>query len=120
MIRKAMIVTGVFFFITGSYAMADASAGEALFNGDGKCKNCHRTNDKKKVGPGLQGITERASEEWLRAWLKDPPAVWNANDEYTAKLKKEMKKENKPKPTHKTKELSDKEIDDLMDYLKTL
>jgi cytochrome c2 len=99
---------------------ADADAGMRLFNGDGKCKNCHKITHKRKVGPGMAGVAKRTSENWIRSWLKDPRSVWTSNDEYTVQLKKYMKKEGKPKPTHKTKPLSDQEISDLLDYLKTL
>ncbi len=102
-------------------AFADAAAGEALFNGDGKCKNCHKITEKKKVGPGLAGVTKRVPEEWLTAWMKDPKGVWTANEGYTVELKKAMKKESKPKPGHKVKKkLTDQEIADLIDFMKTL
>ena len=106
-------------FTSGS-AYADVNAGKALFEGPVKCVNCHNVNDKKKVGPGLAGITKRTTEDWLKNWLKDPPAAWNADDEYTKKLKETMKKVGMPKPTHQTRPLSDQEIGDLLDYIKTL
>ena len=101
-------------------ARADMNAGKAFFAGPGKCANCHNINEKKKVGPGLANVTKRATEDWLKKWLKDPPATWNAEDEYTKQLKVIMKKEGKPKPSHATKPLSDQEIQDLLDYMKTL
>ena len=118
--RIVALIAATFFLFSGTMAFADAEAGKTLYKKSGKCKNCHKTTDKKKVGPGLAGITKRASDEWLRGWLKDPKAVWTANDPYVAGLKKIMKKEGKPKPSHKTKDLSDQEINDLMDYMKTL
>jgi len=101
-------------------SFADVEAGQKLFKSGGKCKNCHKTTSKKKVGPGLAGVTKRTSEKWLKAWLKDPKAVWTADKGYTKTLKKFMKKEGKPKPSHKTRQLSDQEIADLIDYLKSL
>ncbi len=120
MVAVLFLFSGIIYMNSGATVFASADAGKALFNGAGKCKNCHKTTDKKKVGPGLAGITKRATDGWIRSWLKDPKAVWTANDPYTAGLKKIMKKEGKPKPSHKTKALSDQEINDLMDYLKTM
>lgn len=106
-------------FASGA-AYADVNAGKSLFEGPLKCTNCHNINDKKKVGPGLAGINKRASDDWLKKWLKDPPAAWNAEDDYTKKLKETMKKTDKPKPAHSTRPLADQEIVDLLDYMKTL
>lgn len=101
-------------------ASADSAAGEALFNGDGKCKTCHNVTDKKKVGPGLAGILTRAPEAWVASFLKDPAGVWKANEGYTATLKTATKAASKPNPTHKTPPLTDQQIADLIAYLKTL
>lgn len=116
--RKIALAAAALLVLSVSQASADPAAGESLFNGGGKCKNCHKTTEKKKVGPGLAGITKRASEDWIKAWLKDPQGVWEANEGYTKTLKAAMKKESKPKTSHKTKKLSDQEIADLMDYMK--
>lgn len=110
----------VFLALSVSYASADNAAGIAVFK-EGKCKNCHHITAKKKVGPGLAGISKRAPEEWIKSWLVDYKAVWTANEGYTKTLKKVMKKESKPKPTHKVKiKLSDQQVSDLIEYLNTL
>ena len=114
------IATVIATMFTSGPAYADLNAGKALFEGSVKCTNCHNLSDKKKVGPGLAGIAKRTTEDWIKKWLKDPPAAWNADDEYTKKLKETMKKADKPKPSHTTRPLSDQEIGDLVDYLKTL
>lgn len=113
--------TGIFF--NYSFVSADAIKGQAVFNNTnvGNCKSCHDTGDKKRVGPGLKGITDRASNEWIVKWLEDTQAVWDANDSYTQDLKKKMKKEGKPKPVHKTPvKLTAEQITDVIDYLATL
>ncbi|MBI5749189.1 MAG: cytochrome c [Nitrospinae bacterium] len=113
--------TGI--FLNYSFVLADAVKGQAVFNDTkvGNCKSCHDTGDKKKVGPGLKGITERASKDWLTKWLEDTKAVWDANDSYTQDLKKRVKKEGKPKSAHKTPvKLSAEQITDVIDYLATL
>jgi cytochrome c2 len=51
-------------------AMAgDAAKGEDIFNK--KCKSCHTLTDAKKAGPGLAGVTDRRTDEWLDHWLAD-------------------------------------------------
>ncbi|MBI4666891.1 MAG: cytochrome c [Nitrospinae bacterium] len=116
----SFITIAAFSLATTGSAWADAGAGKAIFEGAGKCGPCHNITDKKKVGPGLAGVSKRTTDEWMSKWLKDTQGTWDANDAYTAKLKSEMKKEGKPKPAHQSKALSDQEIKDLVDYLKTL
>lgn len=116
-----LVFTCIFFNF--SFVSADAGKGEAVFNNTnvGNCKSCHDTGDKKKVGPGLKGITNRASKEWIAKWLEDTQAVWDANDSYTQELKKRVKKEGKPKSAHKPPvKLTAEQITDVIDYLATL
>jgi cytochrome c2 len=106
-----------------SFASADAAKGEEIFKNTkvGNCKTCHDTGEKKKVGPGLKGVTDTASKGWITKWLEDTQAVWDANEAYTQDLKKRMKKEGKPKPAHKAPaKLTPQQIADLIDYLSTL
>jgi len=118
---KVAVLAIIFLFISAPHVFADAAAGKAIFKKIGKCKNCHKITAKDKVGPGLAGISKRAPEKWLKAWLKDSLVVWKANEGYTITLKKAVGKESKPKPAHKVKaKLSDQQINDLIDYLKTL
>jgi len=32
---------------------------------DMKCTACHQLNDKRLVGPGFQGVTNRRTPEWI-------------------------------------------------------
>lgn len=106
-----------------SFASADVAKGQEIFNNAkvGNCKTCHDTGDKKKVGPGLKGATDRQPKEWIEKWLADPQAVWDANDEHVQDLKKRMNKVDKPKTAMKVPtKLSAEQITDLLDYLATL
>lgn len=47
-----------------------ASKGEAIFSS--KCLACHKTSDEKVVGPGLKGITERRTPEWIMNMITNP------------------------------------------------
>lgn len=67
---------------------ADAAKGKQIF--EQVCAYCHRLDDKAKFGPGLKGITERVSVEWLNAWLKDP-VTFMKTDEYARNLQQNNK-----------------------------
>jgi cytochrome c2 len=117
--KKALIALAVL-FLMGPVAKATAGAaeGEAVWKSV-KCSNCHNQNDKKKVGPGLAGALTRADEAWVKAWLADPEAAWKANEGYMVTLKTAMGKAGSPKPAHKTRKLTEPEINDLVEFLKT-
>lgn len=50
---------------------------------DMKCASCHRMDDKKLVGPGWKGVTERRTPEWILNFItnvdenldKDPQSM---------------------------------------------
>ncbi len=87
----------------------------------GGCDVCHRISEKKFVGPGLAGISQRASRNWLKKWLKDPQKVWKENEPETAAMKKRIGEESKSKPGMRLiRPLRDEEIDALVEYLSTL
>ncbi len=57
------------FSVTTVFAFeGDASNGKKLFKSN--CASCHKL-DKKLVGPALAGVTEKYSEEWLLAWIRN-------------------------------------------------
>ena len=73
-----------------------------------KCSDCHNTTRKKKVGPGLRNLLKRAknyhlpngthpSEEGVRSW------ILKGSDEHPV-----------------FPNMSDSQLDDLMEFLKTL
>ncbi|POY35155.1 cytochrome C [Solitalea longa] len=47
-----------------------AKKGEAAFTS--KCSACHKTTDQKIVGPGLKGVTERRTPEWIMNMMTNP------------------------------------------------
>ncbi len=106
-----------------SFASADAANGEEIFKNTkvGNCKTCHDTGDKKKVGPGLKGVTDRVQKDVLTKWLTDPQALWDSGSDYIKDLQVRMKKEGKPKTAMKLPgKLSAEQITDLIDYMATL
>jgi Cytochrome c2 len=104
----------------GSAAAADLPEGDA---GRGKmiyeqvCAYCHRLDYDEKFAPGLQGITERVSLEWLDTWLKNPNALI-AKDEYAKALhdSNEYGMAMPPIPDMK----DDQKRADIIEFLKTL
>lgn len=131
-LRNCMVfvLAGMFIFIscastpiTPYTGTGDAAKGQAIFNDAkvGNCKTCHTIDDKKKVGPGLKGVTDRQPKEWLEKWLADPQGVWDANDNYAQDMKKRMNKADKPNTAMKLPtKLSAEQIADLIEYLATL
>ncbi len=53
-----------------------------------KCKRCHKLTDHTLVGPGLAGITERRTVEWLDKWLTNPKEMIKSGDPVALELKK--------------------------------
>ena len=59
------------------HAEVDAELGKKLFKAN--CASCHKL-DKKLVGPALGGVTERRSEAWLLAWIRNNAALRASGD----------------------------------------
>jgi mono/diheme cytochrome c family protein len=49
---------------------AMAAKGEAIFTS--KCAACHKMTEEKLVGPGLKGVTERRTPEWVMNMITNP------------------------------------------------
>lgn len=79
------------------------------------CSACHSLSDNVVLGPGLKGLSERRSEEWLIKWIKDSKALIESGDTDATALFDEYK--NMPMPGFP--QLSDDEITGLLDYIKT-
>lgn len=73
----------ILFFIL-SNQKANASVGEDIYNK--MCMSCHSTTDKVLVGPGLKGVSERRTEEWILKWVKDPQGVIDSGDKDAVEL----------------------------------
>ena len=66
--------------------------GAKLFQGKG-CFVCHTIGrggsfgNSNAEGPDLAGVTDRRTHEWLKAWLKDPYAMYGSDPIADAMLK---------------------------------
>lgn len=54
------------------------ATGKKLFNTN--CVACHKL-DRKLIGPALGKITDKRSDEWLKAWIKDNNALRASGDQ---------------------------------------
>jgi cytochrome c551/c552 len=54
----------------GPLDAAMAAKGQAVFVA--KCSACHKTTDQKVVGPGLKGVTDRRTPEWIMNQITNP------------------------------------------------
>lgn len=112
---------------------ADPGRGEQLFK-EKKCNLCHIPTQPgtefKPVCPGLKGVSQRHSRDWLKIWLKDPAKVWKTNDADVQDINNRyfQYRGAEPKPREsfmatvvgKSVVLSVEEIEHLIDYLNTL
>jgi mono/diheme cytochrome c family protein len=87
----------------------DAAKGKEAFQTS--CALCHEVSNKAKLGPGLQGISQKGPHK-----LSDGTDV---ADESTATLRKQIVKGAGVMPPAGAT-LSDKQVDDLIAYLRTL
>jgi cytochrome c2 len=103
-------------------ASADAAAGKTFFDSieGGNCKGCHYTTRLRMVGPGLENVTKRHSEEWLLLWLHDPQGTWKGDHPETRELKERTRKAKAPATSCVKKPMDEMQTRDLVDYLKTL
>ena len=107
---KALHLVWICVFLFNSLVL-NAKSGEENFNS--LCMTCHSLTDKVLVGPGLAGVKDRAPEEWLIKWIKDPNALLTANDKYATEI---FNKFNKvPMPGFPS--LSDDEIKEILAFI---
>lgn len=75
--KFAAILLLILPFLSSSKLSAQ-SPGETLFKTN--CAACHRMDDQKLVGPGLAGINNKRSEEWLLKWIRNSQELIKSGD----------------------------------------
>ena len=105
-----------------SASSADADAGKELFESaeSGNCVTCHHTTALNKVGPGLQDVSERHSEQWLHSWMKDPQGTWRSEHPETLELRERTSKLRTRMTSCVKKPMPEQGVMNLIDYLGTL
>ncbi len=101
-----------FWMSLASFAQDESGAGKQLF--DQNCKTCH-TIGEKVIGPNLEGVTTRRSEEWITNFVKNSAKMIADGDEQAVKIWEEF---GKTEMTAFEGVLSDDEIGSLVAYLK--
>lgn len=118
----ALLVAILASTVWASEATADPEAGKTFFDSieGGNCKACHYTTKLRMVGPGMENVTKRHSEEWLQLWLSDPQGTWKGDHPETQELKERTRKVKAPATSCVKKPMDETQTRDLVDYLKTL
>ncbi|POY35161.1 cytochrome C [Solitalea longa] len=65
-----------------------AKNGETVFTA--KCSACHKTTDQKVVGPGLKGVTERRTPEWIMNMITNPTEMTKSDPVAKALLEEHL------------------------------
>ena len=89
---------------------ATAQDGAAIFNQN--CAVCHKIGGGKFIGPDLQGVGDRRTEEWLVGFIKNSQALINGGDADAQALFKEYN--NTPMPAFP---LSDAQIKAVLTHI---
>ncbi|RDV13130.1 cytochrome C [Pontibacter diazotrophicus] len=89
---------------------AVVTAGDALFKNN--CAVCHSAGSDVIVGPGLAGINERRSHDWLIRWIKNSQALIQAGDPEAVAVYNEYNKQAMP-----SFNFTDEEITAILTYI---
>lgn len=90
----------------------ESKAGQVLF--DNNCATCHKVN-KNLTGPALMGIEDRVKDrQLLYRWIRNNAAVLQSGNRYFNDLYKTWNQT----PMNNFPSLTDKEIDQILAYIK--
>ena len=90
--------------------VAIVNAGNALFKNN--CAVCHSAGTDVIVGPGLAGINQRRSHDWLIRWIKNSQALIQAGDPEAVAIYNEYNKQAMP-----SFNFTDEEITAILTYI---
>lgn len=88
-----------------------AQNGEALYKQN--CAACHRIDKKRMVGPGLEGINQKRTEEWLISWIKNSQNLIKSGDADAVAIYEEYNKVMMTPFEH----LTDAELKAILSYI---
>lgn len=108
---KMTISTLMLLFVSLISFESNAASGQEIF--DSKCKVCHSITSKKLLGPGLGGVNDRRTEEWLISWIKDSKALIASGDADAKAIYEEYAMDMQAFP-----DLSDDDIKGILAYIK--
>ena len=102
-----LVLTFSFLFSNTIFAQID---GEELYKTN--CTACHLMTDKRLVGPGLKGVTDKYSKDWLKKWIINSQEFIASGDEKAIAIYEEYNKQIMP-----AFYFTDEEFDALFAYL---
>ena len=106
--RKIYLVL-IFSFLFSNTIFAQID-GEELYKTN--CTACHVMTDKRLVGPGLKGVTDKYSKDWLKKWIINSQEFIASGDEKAIAIYEEYNKQIMP-----AFYFTDEEFDALFSYL---
>jgi len=106
--RKIYLVL-IFSFLFSNTIFAQID-GEELYKTN--CTACHVMTDKRLVGPGLKGVTDKYSKDWLKKWIINSQEFIASGDEKAIAIYEEYNKQIMP-----AFYFTDEEFDALFAYL---
>ena len=106
--RKIYLVL-IFSFLFSNIIFAQID-GEELYKTN--CTACHVMTDKRLVGPGLKGVTDKYSKDWLKKWIINSQEFIASGDEKAIAIYEEYNKQIMP-----AFYFTDEEFDALFSYL---
>jgi mono/diheme cytochrome c family protein len=95
---------------TASVGNEQLQVGQKLFTTN--CAACHTLGTDRIIGPGLAGVNQRRSEEWLIRWIRNSQKMIQEGDEQAVKLYEEYNKMVMPAYNY-----SDDEIRGILAYI---
>jgi mono/diheme cytochrome c family protein len=106
LLKMSFLYVLFLFTQTSSYAQE----GKDLFKTN--CAACHSVGANRLVGPGLEGINEKRTKEWLIQWTKNSAELIASGDADAIAIFEEYSKIPMPPQA-----LSDEEITKIFDYV---
>lgn len=81
-----------------------AKTGQELFKSN--CITCHTIGEKKLVGPGLKGLLDRRTPEWVAKWISNSQALIQEGDSAAVALFKEYNETMMPSYSFSEEEMT--------------
>lgn len=103
-------LTLIYFSFLFVQVNVSAQDGEKLFKTT--CTACHKLTSDRLVGPGLAGVTEKRSKEWLMSFIKNSQEMITNGDKDAIAIFEEYNKV--PMPAHS---FTDEELAAIVDYM---
>jgi len=106
--KVSLFCVSFLFFQLNAYSQD----GEKLFRAN--CAACHHPTAKKSIGPGLEGVADRHSNEWLHDWIKNSTALRESGDVDAIAIYEEYNKVLMP-----NQPVDDEQIEAILEYIAT-